>query len=319
MPSRAALCIGESMAQLVPLGGKPVESAGSFQVRVAGAESNVAIGLAQLGHDAAWLSRLGDDALGRRVAHELAESGVDIDDVVFDPERRTGLFVKEPRPTGSTVVYYRDGSAASALAPDDVERALTRDPSVVHVSGVTPALSDSCLAATEHAVFSSRPAERLLSFDVNYRPVLWRDRASAADHLLRLAAGSDVVFVGLDEAAALWDVETPDDCRALLPRVSHLVVKNDGGSAVEYSASPTVWQPARPVSIVEPIGAGDAFASGWLHGRLTGRDAAVRLRLGHLMAARALTSFSDHSGAAIDIADLHTRAENGWTASPTAY
>src|SRR6218665_2891086 len=116
-----AVCIGEAMGQLVPLGGQSVETATDFQLRGAG-EEKVAIGLAQLGHRVSWVSRVGDDALGRRLLLELHGAGVATDDVAVDSGRRTGLFVKVPDRESSTVVYYREGSAASAIDVSDIDR-----------------------------------------------------------------------------------------------------------------------------------------------------------------------------------------------------
>jgi 2-dehydro-3-deoxygluconokinase len=146
------------MAQLAPLGGQSVEVAETFQVRAAGAESNVALGLRQLGHQVAWVGRIGDDALGRRLLAQLAVAGVGIGLVAVDPVRPTGLFVKSPGAETSVVTYYRGGSAGSAIGPADVRRALALRPAVLHLSGITPALSTSCLRASRFAVSSTRAA-----------------------------------------------------------------------------------------------------------------------------------------------------------------
>ncbi|PDQ34503.1 MAG: hypothetical protein B5766_11295 [Candidatus Lumbricidophila eiseniae] len=313
-----AVCIGEAMGQLVPLGGQSVETATDFQLRVAGAEANVAIGLAQLGHRVSWVSRVGDDALGRRLLLELHGAGVATDDVAVDSGRRTGLFVKVPDRESSTVVYYREGSAASAIDVSDIDRVFALGSRIIHLSGVTPALSPSCLAATENALSRPRPQRNLLSFDVNYRAALWPGREKAAETLLRLAQQADVVFVGFDEAEELWGAATPAACRELLSQVPHLVVKDGSRAAIEYAGSRSVTVPALSVPVLEPVGAGDAFASGWLHGWLGGHDAMRRLRLGHLMAGRALTSLADHSATPIDVTGLHLRAENGWASPPSA-
>src|SRR5688572_1917570 len=102
-----AVCVGEAMAQLAPLAGATVEVADTFQLRAAGAESNVALGLRQLGHDVAWAGRIGDDALGRRLLAQFENAGIGVDMVVVDPVRRTGLFIKSPGQESSAVTYYR--------------------------------------------------------------------------------------------------------------------------------------------------------------------------------------------------------------------
>jgi len=308
------VCVGETMAQITPADAGSVESAELFRVTAGGAESNVAIGLAQLGNRAAWLGRVGADALGRRVVAGLRAEGVDTHLARTDEAAPTGMFVKAPGPEGSVVTYYRRDSAGSRLAPADVESALAGRTRHVHLSGVTAALSPSALAATRAALAIARDRGITASFDVNHRPVLWPDAAVARDVLRELAAAATVVFVGLDEAQRLWGVDTPADCRDLLPGVAHLVVKDGAVEAIEYGDAGRTAVPARPVDVVEAVGAGDAFASGWLHGLLAGEDATTRLRFGHLMAARALTSRGDYALGAIDPEALGTRARREWAA-----
>jgi 2-dehydro-3-deoxygluconokinase len=279
------VCAGESMALVTPDPPAPLELGGPMRLEVAGAESTVACYLAMLGARTAWASRVGDDPLGRLLLARIGSYGVDTSLVEVDPEAPTGVFFKDPGGERTSVYYYRAGSAASRLGPHLVP-ALSglEHPGLVHLSGITPALSASCAALVD-AVLDS-PAT--VSFDVNYRPALWpADRA--APELARLAARADIVFVGLDEAQALWGIRTPGDVRALLPKPATVVVKD--GAAGAHSDGTFV--PARPVDVVEPVGAGDAFAAGYLYARLTGRAEADRLRLGHLVAGAALRVTGD--------------------------
>lgn len=294
-PTPRVVCLGESMAQLVPDDGLPVNRAVTFTVRTAGAESNVAQALAQLGVLTFWVSRLGRDALGERVLRDLAAAGVDVSAVRLLSGQRTGLFVKDPGANGSTVTYYRAGSAASRMSSADVDLALSLEPRILHMSGVTPALSESCAAAIDYALKAGRAGGVHTSFDVNYRAALWPSPAAAAAHLLSLANAAETVFVGLDEAHTLWDVTTASQVRRLIDRPSALVVKDGAREAVCFGpAEQPVTVPALPVAVREPVGAGDAFASGWLYGMLCGLPCTARLRLGHLMAGAALTTLGDH-------------------------
>lgn len=282
------------MAQVVPEGGASLVDASTFTLRTAGAESNVAVGLAQLGNRVRWISRLGDDALGDRVVADLTSAGVDVSLVTRMTGVRTGLFLKDPGVSGSVVTYYRDFSAASALSVQDIDTALEPAPALLHLSGVTPALSTSCAEAVRYALKECADRRIPVSFDVNYRPVLWPSREDAATTLLDLAAAADVVFVGLDEATALWGARDSAHARELLPGPATLVVKDGAGDAVSFTGTERTTVPAIPVDVVEPVGAGDAFAAGWLHGMLHDLPQRIRLRLGHLMAATALRSVADH-------------------------
>ncbi|TRO59362.1 sugar kinase [Streptomyces sp. IB201691-2A2] len=289
------VCIGETMAALAPAPSESLETAEDLRVSVAGAESNVAMYLADLGIPVSWLSALGGDALGRRVLAAIGAAGVDVDGVRSDPERPTGLLVKEPTGTRTRVHYYRGNSAASALGPDVLADDRLRSASVVHLTGVTPALSPSCRSLVV-AALATPPAERryAISFDVNHRPALWPP-GTAAPVLRDLADRADITFVGLDEAQELWDADLePADVRALLPHPRLLVVK-DGGRAVTAFGEEGVWTvSALRTDVVEPVGAGDAFAAGFLTGLLRGGGMERALRLGHITAASALKVTGDH-------------------------
>ncbi len=282
-------CVGETMLLLTAVERAPLDRASLLSMGVAGAESNVACALAALGHRAAWLSSVGDDPFGRVIVRSLRERGVDVSGVRIDPDRPTALFAKDTSPSGSAVHYYRAGSAASALGPDLAGHPHVRAAGTVHLSGVTPALSSGCDALAEHLLTDPTLT---VSFDVNHRPRLW-ERGKAAPRLLELARLADIVFVGRDEAEELWGTSTAVDVRSLLPDVDRLVVKDAEHGATEFHGDDAEYVPAPTVEVVEPVGAGDAFAAGYLAGDLRGLDAHRRLRLGHLCAGRVLRVVGD--------------------------
>ncbi|GAA0284400.1 sugar kinase [Cryptosporangium japonicum] len=272
------VCVGESMALVTPDPPGPLAAGGPMRLDVAGAESTVASYLAQLGARVTWVSAVGADPLGSLVRSRIGSYGVDVSFVVVDPDAPTGVFFKDPGAAGTTVHYYRAGSAASRLGPLTLPAAR-----VVHLSGITPALSPSCARLVEAALGTG-----FTSFDVNYRPGLWSVE-QAAPVLAELARRADVVFVGLDEAQTLWGVRTAADVRKLLPEPGRVIVKD--GAVGAYSDSEFV--PAPVVDVVEPVGAGDAFAAGYLLGLLRDAPEAERLRLGHRVAGAALRVTGD--------------------------
>jgi 2-dehydro-3-deoxygluconokinase len=207
----------------------------------------------------------------------------------------TGVYFKNP---GDGVLYYRRGSAASTLDPSILEQVPLLDATLVHVSGITPALSPSCSALIDSVLDRLEETSTLVSFDVNYRPALW-SVAEAAPRLHRLAQRADVVFVGLDEAETLWGTQTPDEVRAILHAPGRLVIKDSDVGATEYSAEGELFVPALKVDVIEAVGAGDAFAAGYLAAELDGREASDRLTAGHQRAALVLRSMSDY------VADNH--------------
>jgi 2-dehydro-3-deoxygluconokinase len=295
-------CVGETMVSFVPSDGAGLEGTESLSLDTAGAESNVAMYLADHGVDARWVSRLGDDAFGRRVLSHVRDAGVDVSGVRTDPTRPTGLLFKDPAKVagdgaGTRVSYYRQGSAASAMGRYVLDEDAMRTADVWHFTGITPALSANCRDLVEAALVGERAT---VSFDVNYRPALWRE--SPGPLLRRLAQAADIVFVGLDEAQALWGetLREARDVRALLPAPRILVVKDGAEAAtafhttVDRIADVVTCVPSRIVEVVEPVGAGDAFAAGFLAALLRGEPAEVCLRLGHLTAASALSVTGDH-------------------------
>ncbi|MGW5127111.1 sugar kinase [Streptomyces sp. NPDC004069] len=290
------VCIGETMAALAPEPVAPLRSADLLRLDVAGAESNVARYLADHGVPVHWVSALGNDPFGQRVLDRMSASGVGVSGVRIDPARPTGLIVKDPGPEGTRVHYYRRSSAASAMDPRVLAGDPVRGAALLHLSGITPALSASCRALVE-AALPSDPADRpyAVSFDVNHRPALWAD-GTAAKTLRTLADRADIVFVGLDEARVLWGGELADAqaVRALIPRPAVLVVKDGARAATAFLGSATVTVPALTVEVVEPVGAGDAFAAGFLAGLLRGSDPVRALRRGHLTAVSALRVTADH-------------------------
>ncbi|MFJ9849536.1 sugar kinase [Streptomyces sp. NPDC101150] len=264
----------------------------AFERAIGGAESNVACMLAAAGHTAKWVSRVGADGFGDHLLAAIGAFGVDTTAVRRDPARPTGIYFRTAgdRATDAhEVAYYRAGSAASAMSTANTDRAALRSGRLLHLSGITAALSAGCLDLMRSLTDAATGADGV-SFDVNHRPGLWRDPADARV-LLDLARGADLVFVGEDEAADAWGITGgPDAIRAALPEPQLLVVKRGADGAIAYdSRGRRHEEPAPRVDVVAAVGAGDAFAAGFLSATLRGLPVGQRLRHGHLMAAAALT------------------------------
>lgn len=288
------VCVGETMAVLSPVDTGPLARQTALALSVGGAESNVAGALAALGHRASWLSRVGDDPLGRRVLDDLAARGVDVSAVETDPERPTGVYLKEPGPERTATYYYRRGSAATAMGPALARLPILRQARVLHLSGITAALSGSCAELLTEVVTRRAVPGPVVSFDVNHRPALWRQQPREAGQvLLELACGADLVFVGRDEAEALWGTRKAQEIRDLIGSRPAVVVKDAGYGATAYHAGEEVFVPAPACRVVERVGAGDAFAAGVLAALLEGRGLATGLRLGHLVAVATLSTRHD--------------------------
>ena len=291
--------IGEAMVVLYPDHHLALSEARAFGSDVGGAEFNVATTLARLGLPTAWVSRLGADGFGDRVLATAREAGVNTSAVERDAARPTGLYVKEPVAAAGGVRtrmhYYRSWSAASALEPaqlrSDPAAALLRSATVVHTSGITPALSAST-AEVAAGLRSLVGPDTLVSVDLNLRPALWtgRDR-SALDALVTQA---DLLFAGHEEAETHFGHTDPARLFAALPHLETLVLKDEERRASAYRRDGAETHvPCLTVEVVEPVGAGDAFAAGFLAGRAEGRADAAALRLGHTLAALTLIGHGD--------------------------
>lgn len=286
VPAPDLICVGECMALITPTDA-PLSSAHTATVGLAGAESNVAAQVAANGYRAVWASRLGDDPLGTRVLSELEARGVEAW-AERDSDAPTGVMFKDPGAESSDVYYYRRGSAASRMAGGFLSTAQLAGVRIVHTTGITPALSASCAEMTDQLFADARAAGALVSFDVNDRRALWSlDEAASA--LAHYANAADLTFVGRDEAERLWGTATAEDIRRHLPDCAVLIVKDgDVGATAFVGAEAPVFVPAPTVEVVEPVGAGDAFASGFLTATLQYLPYAERLSAGHAAAARVL-------------------------------
>ena len=280
------------MVVVAPSSGNSLAIATEASLSVAGGESNVASYLANLGIPASWVSRVGNDALGQLVRARVAATGVDISRVRVADGYPTGVMFKDPQSSGSGVYYYRAGSAASTMSPIDGDGIDYGAVSAVHVTGVTLAISDGCRRLVENQFAKAGREGVLRSFDVNYRPSLW-DHGDAASVLREFACRADLVFVGRDEAERVWGTVSAGDVRELL-NVPMLVVKDGAIGATLFRGDEEIFLPSPRVDVVEPIGAGDAFAAGFLAGELKGLSAERSLGLGHELAALALSSVEDH-------------------------
>lgn len=290
--------IGETMVLLAADSHGPLRYVRRFERYAAGAESNVAIGLTHLGHSVRWVSRLGDDEFGQYVLQTLRGEGVDVSKVTLDPHAPTGVFFKERRAPGTTRVhYYRSGSAASRLEPGDVNPGTFAGARILHVTGITPALSESCRQTVRRAVELARDGGLMISFDANYRPGLWSPD-DARPVLAELASTADIVFVNQAEAELLTGEDDPERAadRLTAQRSGTVVVKLGRAGAIAVSDGHRCRQEAGSHPVVDTVGAGDAFAAGFLSGRLQGRDMPTCLRYANAMGGLATTVSGDTEG-----------------------
>ena len=271
--------LGETMALMKAATPGPLAFTESLGLGIGGAESNVAIALSRLGTPVTWVGRVGADSLGDLVVRELLAEGLDVV-CGRDESAPTGLMIKERRTNETAKVwYYRSGSAGSNLAPEHIPAEKIARARLLHVTGITPALSETAAKATEYAVDCAKDSGTLVSFDLNYRSGLWSKEA-ASDVFRHLISRADIVFAGDDEAAIA--VGPAGDALELARRVaalgpSQVIIKlgADGCAALVDGAE--YHQAAIPVRVLDTVGAGDAFVGGYLAELLSGEPVRQRL------------------------------------------
>jgi 2-dehydro-3-deoxygluconokinase len=286
---------GETMVLGVPARPGRLRHASGLELKIGGAESNVAIALSRLGFTAGWVGFLGDDEPGQLVLDRIRGEGVDTSRV-----RRTsgftGLYLRETIGKQVSVYYYRRGSAASTMSPGAFDPGYLEGARYLHLTGITPALSGDCRAFTLWAAREARAAGALLSFDVNYRSKLWGPEEARA-FVEEILPDVDLLFVGDDEAREIWGRDDEGLARELAasgPR--EVVLKRGGEGSLALTEGRTFTQPAFPVEEVDPVGAGDAFDAGYLAGHLWGMAPEERLRVANAMGALCVATLGDYEG-----------------------
>lgn len=262
---------------------------------VAGAESNVAIGLARLGHDARWVGRVSDDPLGDWVVATLAAEGVDVSCVVRDRRPAGAMVLESPDDHARRVTYLRAGSAGSALSAADAVPAL-EGARRVHLSGVTTALSGPARKACVEVARAASGRGVPVSLDVNFRPRLW-DVADAREALAEVLPFVSTVIASEEELPLVASGPEPDAVAALLAAgASEVVVKRGPAGASAFTADGVVHLAARAVPVVDVIGAGDALCAGFLSGLLDRLPLSDALARGIDVAAACVSSPGDWEG-----------------------
>lgn len=289
---------GETMIRLSTPLGERLETAVALDVGIGGTESNVAVALARLGRRVAWSSVLPRNAFGQRIAGELRRHGVDVSHVRWVDRGRVGIYYLDtgaaPRPTH--VLYDRAGSAIATCKRDDIEPAFGVRARILHLTGITPALSPACADIVSDLAQSAAAAGVAISFDVNYRSLLWQPE-TAADVLAPLCMAATILICGRNDARTVWGLSGGDEemLTALAGRfgaaTTVLTAGEDGALALTQDGT-LYREPAVAASVVDRVGAGDAFAAGFLHGYLDG-DVALALRLGVRLAALKMTVRGD--------------------------
>ncbi|WP_314419745.1 sugar kinase [Pseudescherichia vulneris] len=302
------ITIGEAMAMFVATEPGELAEADAFIKRIAGAELNVATGLARLGLNVSWVSRVGSDSFGRFVLSSLKKENINSESVTVDARYPTGFQLKSRAENGTDpiVEYFRKGSAASHLSCDDFDAATFTRARHLHLSGVAAALSASAYDLLDHAASTMKAQGKTISFDPNLRPVLWKSEAEMVEKLNRLAFQADWVLPGLKEAAILTGQSTPEAMADFyLERgVKAVVIKTgaDGAWFKTAAGEQGAVAAVRVDNVVDTVGAGDGFAVGVISALLEGKTFPQAVARGNKIGSLAIQVPGDSEG-------LPTRAQ----------
>ncbi|UVM53028.1 sugar kinase [Pseudomonas sp. B21-015] len=294
------LSFGETMAMFVAEQHGELADVGQFHKRIAGADSNVAIGLSRLGFNVAWLSRVGADSLGKFVIDALKKEGLDCSHVDIDPAHPTGFQLKSRADDGSdpVVEYFRRGSAASHLSVRSIAPELLKARHL-HATGIPPALSASARDMAFELMTRLRDAGRSVSFDPNLRPSLWASEQQMITEVNRLAALAHWVLPGLSEGRLLTGFEDPADIAAfyLDQGVEAVAIKLGPHGAYYRTHHDEGFVAGVPVkTVVDTVGAGDGFAVGLISALLENYSVAHAVQRANWIGSRAVQSRGDMEG-----------------------
>lgn len=314
-PTLEVCTLGETMAAMNPSSSGPLRHVDTFKKTVGGSESNVAVALARLGHRVGWVGWLGDDEFGKEALSFIRGEGVDTSRVRLKSEARTGLYFKEKGSLGALgVYYYRDGSAASTMRFEELDLDYLLSGRLLHLTGITPLLSESCRDLTLRLASAANDRGVVLSLDANLRWLLLRDRRPW-DALEPMLSRADLLFLTDEEATVLFGGGDPETVRLASQSLrARLVVvhRPDGAFVVEEYG--VTERTAHEVEAVDTVGAGDAFAAGFLAGWLRGWSTGSCLDLANACGACAVTVPGDAEGMptereALALCEGHRRVE----------
>ena len=293
--------MGEPMGLFMANEAGPLSEARTFTASIAGAEYNVAVGLARLGHTPAYCTRLGFDPLGERILRGLRENGIATDLVAQTEEAQTGFMMKSfTRQGDPDIAYYRKGSAASRMGPHHIDQLDLCGCQRLHVTGIFPAVSQSALAATRRLLQRAQALELPISFDPNLRPQLWESECQMTETLNSLASFAETVLPGMGEGQRLTGEDTPQGVAAFYHRMGakNVIVKlGTKGAYFSQKDGPCGYSPAFPVGqVVDTVGAGDGFAAGVISALAEGESLEEATFRGNVIGAIQITHRSDNEG-----------------------
>ncbi|SBW10795.1 2-dehydro-3-deoxygluconokinase [uncultured Eubacteriales bacterium] len=297
---KGVMLIGEPMGLFIAKNEGSLDQVTDYTMVVAGAEFNVAVGLARLEHSVTYMTRLGNDPFGKLIVNVLGKNGIGSEFVSYSEERPTGFMLKSKVSTGDPeIFYFRKNSAASTLSNADVDRLDFSRYGYLHLTGILPALSESTREASFYLIEKARENGLTVSFDPNLRPQLWPSREVMIKTVNDLAAMADYVFPGEAEGDILCGSSDADAIGSYYLGLGAKAVITKVGSKGAYLVTSDHREMVpgfRVEKVVDTVGAGDGFAAGIISALVEGKSLPEAVRRGNAIGAIQVTSIGDNDG-----------------------
>ena len=294
------ILFGEPMAMFTAEEEGPLDEVKVFGRSLAGAEVNVCTGLTRLGHNVSYVTKLGEDPLGMYVKKFLDREGIGTEFITFDQVYKTGIMLKSKVSSGDPITsYYRKGSAFSHMTKEDIEKIDFHDVSLIHVTGIPPALSISCREATYRLIERARENNCYITFDPNLRPALWESEDSMIRVINELASKCDLILPGTAEGLILTGSNEPEKIADFYQNlgVRNVIIKEGSrGAYVRHGSQSFRKEGFKVKKVVDTVGAGDGFAVGIISSKLEGLDIKEALIRANAIGAIQVTFVSDNEG-----------------------
>lgn len=298
--AKNVVSLGEMMVQMNPIQEGPLRHATTFRRYIAGTEGNTIVGLERLGINTIFITKLGDDELGKSILITMKGEGVDMNETTLDEKAPTGVYFIQrgyPAPGRTLVNYYRENSAASKISPSDIDESAIQEADLLHVTGITPALSENCRKAVDRAVNLAVENDILISFDTNIRTQLWEDGEAAIQGLKKPFQNADFLFTGTGDLDFLFNESSENKhiktIKNKYSQISHIVIKQGSNGATLYSEEGKLDHSGYDVEVIDELGAGDAFDAAFLASKLKGHEDAKALKFAVAAGAITVTARGD--------------------------
>ncbi|AJD92235.1 hypothetical protein JMA_29180 [Jeotgalibacillus malaysiensis] len=294
------ITIGDAMISLNPVTRGPMRYVNTFERKVGGAELNVAIGCSRLGLKTKWVSRLGNDEFGKVILNFTRGEGIDTSEVKLVDGYPTSVHFKEILEDGTgRTFYYRSNSPTTDLTKDDINETVLSGAKLLHVTGVFPAVDpNKNVELIKEAMKLAKKQNMLISLDPNIRLRLWsKEEAKAA--LKEFLPYVDILLIGIEEAEILYGTDDPDMiiAKSLDEGISYIAIKQGAEGSIGFYNGEKVVSPAVvPGKVVDTVGAGDGFDSGFIYGVLHGWSLEKTLHFANTVGSMVVSVSGDNEG-----------------------